>query len=533
MKMDAAFLQKFNKEKNPVRFNGRLRVISIVSAIFFLTSPLSVYDVSARVIKKVPTTTTQTTPTTPTTTTPTTTTVPAGAIDVSAVYGLKSGKTLYYNSSTNRHYYDSSFTQTPQLVSDILNRAFLENKNKGVTIYVPAGDYLLDKPLLLQNGVTLEGVSGKTRFFADDTFNRMNDDFIISNADNAQVHIKNIYAEYKGGKTPVFSDYSVNPKGIEGILLKILKTPKAVVENSSFIVKNNGTKTTITPVWARNGFKNVDIHNCYIENTSGANVGGCLWFMNNNGEVGDTVTAYNNTIVKNGNDEAIAIWGNDGGVNQNYNIYNNTVNYTKGTQNTTCDKLIAILTWSNGLYKNIKFTGNKINITGNTRRIISTEIGQGTFSNVVFEKNIINDSTGDSTANTLLSVIEVWSDALPTDLTPEDMYLRGDVSFNYNSYTNTNAYGRRCFVNSHSALVKLTGNIVNSYFGYSVIFAEDNYSKIVSIGNDYNYSGTRSAKLAIIQGAQSNAYYSGDKIRTGAVALTGTSNIVYSNCIYA
>ena len=453
--------------------------------------------------------------------------------EIPVISSIQVGKTLYYDSNTNKHYYDSDFTQAPQKVSDILNKAFLDNKGKNVDILVPAGDYLLDKPLVLQNGARLVGVSGKTRFIIDDTFDRNYNDYIITNAPDAQVSISNIYVEYKGYKTPAFSDTAQNPNGIEGIMLKISKTTKATITNSGFVAKYNGIKTKITPIWFRDGYSNVDIHDCYIENTSGSDTaGGCIWFMNNNGNIGDTVNVYNNTIVKNSHDEAIAVWGYNGS-HLNYSIYNNTINYAKGVTNTVCDSLIAV--WSqddgSGLYKNIKFSNNIINLTGISRRVFVVNIMKAKFENVVIENNNITESVGDSTSNTLLPAFEVLSSTLPTELTAESTYLRGDVSINNNSFTNTSPYGRRCFAAVTSALLKLNGNKVNSNFGYSVIWEEDGNAKIMSTGNDYNYSGTGKANFAFIKGANTKAYFNSDKIALGETS-TNRSNLSFTNCTF-
>ena len=557
---------KLNQEKKAARAGINVKIISLVSAIAIVATPLLSYNVNAASSRttsknkyvKSSTTTATTTKTSTTTTAAKTTTTPTiapvatikapattatitpaatmapaaatatGTVDMSTAYGLKAGQTLYYNSAANKHYYDSNFTQSPQKVSDILNKAFLDNKDKGVDILVPAGDYLLDKPLVLQNGARLVGVPGKTRFIIDDTFDRNYDDFIISNAPNSQVYIDGIYVEYIGFKTPPFSDPAQNPSGIEGMILKISNTTKATVTNSSFVVKNNGIKTKCTPVWFRDGYSNVDIHNCYIENTSAGVAGGCLWFMCNDGKIGDSVNVYNNTIVKNGKDEEIAIWGN-GGTHTNYNIYNNTINYIADANNTSVDNLITVFSYGTGTYKNIKFSNNNINLTGMAMRILLCDVEKSTFSNVVFENNNIKEYVGDPTGVKLISAFEVWCSKLAVETDNETMYKRCDVSFNNNSYVNSSKDGRRCLASASSALMKLNGNTVNSNFVYNMFFEEDGNSKIISTGNDYNYAGTGNCGFAKISGTNTKAYFTNDKIKLDGTS-TSQSNLSFVNC---
>ncbi|MHC1719298.1 MAG: glycosyl hydrolase family 28-related protein [Clostridiaceae bacterium] len=456
--------------------------------------------------------------------------IPSGeamTVDISRDYGLKAGQTLYYNSTGNRHYYNSSFTQPPQKISDLINWALLDNKDTYTTIYIPAGEYLLDKPLIMQNGVTIAGAPGETRFIVDDTFSRENDDFIISNEPYAEFGIKDIYIEYKGFKNPVFCDTSINPKGTEGILLKIRNSQKAKIENCSFVAKNQGIKTEITPVWIRDNSSNIYISGCYIENTTGEAVGGCLWISNNK----ENISIYNNTLTRNGRDEAIAIW-NDEGTSQDYNIYKNTINYTSGTENAVCDKLIAVYAKGRAAFRNIKFTENNINISGYVKRIMICDVDGGTFSNVVFEKNYIKDSTGDPTGNLLLTVFEVWCSRLSMEADISTMHGRCGVFFNYNSYTNSSQYGRRCLGSAISALLNLKGNTVSSNFANAVFYVvESENSRIISSGNDYNYSGTGRCTFANITGYNTYAYFSNDKIYLGGTSKT-QKNLSFTACIF-
>lgn len=496
-----------------MRFNIKDIILSFISAVAIVVS-ISGYNVEAAGNNLIPAGNKTT----------------LNVLDISKMYGLKTGQKLYYSSTANKNYNDSNFTKSPQPVSDIINKALLANKGKNVNLFIPAGEYLLDKPLILQDGVTLSGVTGETKLIADDSFKTNLDDYIVSNAKGANVSINGLYIEYRSHKNPVFSNYAVNPNGMEGIILKLKGVTSANIKNSSFIVKNNGIKTTCTPIWVRDGYKNIDISNCYIENTSGGPVGGCLWFMCNNGLVGDTVNVYNNTLVKNGNDEAIAIWGDNKGVHRNYNIYNNTINYTKGVINTSCDKLITVFTGTDDIFNNIKISSNRLNLSGTVRRIMMTEINQGTFANVVFEKNTIKDSVGDATGCTLLTVFEMWSKQGAGE-SIDSVYNRGDVSFNYNSYTNNTTSGRRCFYSAETSAVKLKGNVINSNFVYGVFFEEATNAKIISSGNEYNYLKTGKTIFATVRGANATACFTGDKIGSKSTEPGTSSKLTYTNCI--
>ncbi|MHC1721409.1 MAG: hypothetical protein AB9844_12185 [Clostridiaceae bacterium] len=490
------------------------------------TTPTTTTPTTTTPTTTTPTTTTPTTTTTTTTpTTTTTTTALSGTIiDLSASYGLKSGQTLYYNSATNRHYTNSSFTASPQAVADIINKALADNKGKGVTLLIPAGQYILDKPLYLQDGVTLAGVAGQTKFIADDTFVRNSDNCLITNITGAKYTIKNIYMEYKGYKTPAFSDTTVNPSGVEGMMFKVKGSTQAVIDNCSFITKNlNGVQTKLTPIWVRDGSSNVEVKNCYLENTSGNRVGGCIWVSNS----GNNISVHNNTMVKNGRDEIIAVW-RDSGSSQDYNFYSNTINYVKGVDNASCDKILAFYVNPGVTFSNFRFSGNNINLTGNASRILMCDVGQGKFSNVVFENNNIKEYVGDSTGNLLLTVFEVWSTKLSTETSLSATYQRGDISFNNNTYTNTTTYGRRCMASGTNSMLKMNGNTVNSNFLYSVLYESSGTTKMVSSGNDYNYAGSGTSSFAKTNGTIS---CTNDKIHLGGTSKT-LSNITYTSCLF-
>ncbi|MGE5629058.1 MAG: hypothetical protein ACM3X7_13290 [Solirubrobacterales bacterium] len=384
---------------------------------------------------------------------------------------LPSGRQVFYDSNTNRNYYNKSFIQfngNNVSVADIINNALLKYKGTNATIVIPDGEYILDKPIRLQDKVTLAGTSGNTKFIVDDSFNKDGDDFIVSNVPEGNVAMDGIYVEYRSYKYPIYNDAA------EGIILKMKNVASASITNSSFVVKNNGVETAITPVWFREGFSNVTMHDCYIENSSGnANSGGCLWFMNNNGSQGDNVDIYNNTIVKSSRDECIATWGYNGKFS-NFNIHNNIINYEPGFNDIKCDKLISMFSVDDGCstFQNIKYADNNINITGRVGRIVYLDVAGGTFSNVTFNSNIIKESRGDITGDDLLVVFETQA-AIKSWESIDNTYGRGDITFSNNQYTNTSQYGRRTFASAMNTLLKLKDNKLDANFVYEGIYVKN------------------------------------------------------------
>lgn len=397
---------------------------------------------------------------------------------------LPSGRQVYYDSSTNRNYYNSSFLNLSGenvSVADKINNALLRYKGTNATIVIPEGEYILDKPIRLQDKVTLSGTTGKTKFIADDSFDKDGDDFIVSNAPEANVSMDGIYVEYRSYKNPIYN------AAAEGMILKMKEVASATLTNNSFVVKNNGIETAITPVWFRDGFSNITMHDCYIENTSeNYHAGGCLWFMNNNGSQGDNVDIYNNTIVKSSRDECIAAWGYNGKFS-NFNIHNNTINYEPGYNDVKCDNLISMFSVDDGnsTFENINYTENNINVNGRVGRIVYLNVAAGTFSNVTFDSNIIKETRGDLTGDDLIVVFETEA-AIKNWESIDDTYNRGDISFNDNQYTNTSLYGRRTFASARNTLLKLKDNKLDANFvyqGQGIFVKNGNYMNSIQESN--------------------------------------------------
>jgi hypothetical protein len=445
------------------------------------------------------------------------------SINLKNQYGLKTGKTLYYDSITNKHWYDQAFTQAPQPIADILNQVFIDYKGKDSFLFIPAGYYLIDKPLTLQDGVNLVGVQGKTKFIVDDTF-ALTDDFIVTNTSGANIYIDGISIEYKGFKTPCFANPSDVANSKEGIILKLATTNSVVIKNSSFIVKNNGIKTRCTPIFLRTGYKKVDIFNNYIENSSSGISTGSIWLYTNAGAIAQNVKIYDNTIVHNTQDEPIAIWGT--GTHQDYEIYNNMITVPSDSYNTLTSKLISIVPDSTGTYKNIKIYNNDAKLYGNVARIFAVGANAVNMTNIIYEGNTIVDYASDATSNILFSVCSVSGTYSASDTSYQDMYKRTEVIFRRNSYISKSSGGRRCFAYSDSAFLRLIENTVDGYFGYGIIYIDATYShsKIISIGNDYNFSSINRYPMW----AASTKYNAGDIINTGSkvyqCTVAGTSS---------
>jgi hypothetical protein len=408
------------------------------------------------------------------------------SINLKNQYGLKTGKTLYYDSVTNKHWYDQTFTQSPQPIADILNQAFIDYKGKDTFLFIPEGYYLIDKPLTLQDGVGLVGVPGKTKFIVDDTFANGGGDYIVTNTVGANVYIDGISIEYKGFKTPCFSDPADVPNGKEGMMIKMTTTSSCVIKNSYFIAKNNGIKTRVTAIWLRDGYNSAEISNNYIEHTSSGISTGCLWFMCNTGATGQNVKVHDNTIIHTCKDEPIGIWGD--GTHQDYEIYNNVISIPTDSYNTQIARLIAIFSNDTGTFKNIKVHNNNIKLYGLVQHIFSVSASQATFTNILFENNSVVEYASDATNNILLDVF--YATATYNDANYQALYQRSEVVARRNSYVSKSTGGRRAFAYAQSAFLKLIENVVSGYFGYGMIYDQytSSYSKIVSIGNDYNYS---------------------------------------------
>lgn len=455
-------------------------------------------------------------------------------IDLNASYGIQSGKTLYYNSMTNKEYNNPSFTKTPQPVADLINKALVDYKGTGKPLLLAAGEYLVNKPIIMQNGVKFTGVPGGTKLIFDDSFNKNYDDFCVSNVKNASFTVEGITFELRTGKKPVFGDSAKYKNAIEGILFKAVNTKNITINNCIFNIKNYGMAAAVcTNVWFRGGYNGVVFTNNKVENTSGGTAGGCLWFMCNDGEVGTNVNAWGNIFTKNGSDETISIWGYNGS-HLNYKIYSNTINYVPGALNKSCDNLITV--WSidggKGVYRNIKIVQNAINLTGLARRVFISNCANATFNNIEFGGNSIVDTGSDSTADTLLTVVEIIASQNRGE-TVTDMYARNTVTIDNNSYVNNSRYGRRCWFSGENSSVNIFANTVNSNFGYELFFEELGNVKINSNNNDYNYTGTGKSAygFAHIRGGGSHGNFTNDRI-----ALQGTSKsdsyLTFTNCTF-
>lgn len=424
------------------------------------------------------------------------------------------GDALYYNSATNKYYSDEGFTKLATPFSDIFNSALLTAQLSGMDLYIPSGTYLIDKQMTLRSNVNIIGDFGKTTLLLSDTFVRY-DDYVFKNESLASLTKKDnlsfdgISIIYEGHVAPTFSDIAIH-----GVLFKLKNLSSFVFARSSIKILNKGAKPLVTGLWFRGNCSNVEVYNSYIENTGCANEGGNIWISTNenDSDINDGINIHNNTIIKHSGDELLAIWGI--GTNKNINFYNNKLVYESNVADIICAKLITVFTYSIGLFENIYIKDNSIELKGKVSIVFNSGIKAGTFNNVMYDKNVINDYVGDTID--LISVCKIEPiDIVSPETTYEEAYARANIIYSNNTYTNNTSIGRRTFASVTSSIIKLYNNIVNSKFSYAVIFEESGNSKILSSGNHYNYDAISkyASIFSEIRGQDTKAYFAKDYIK--------------------
>ena len=451
------------------------------------------------------------------------------------------GDALFYDSVTNKYYSDAGFTTLATPFSAIFNSAQLIAQAQGKDLYIPSGTYLIDREMTLRSNVNIIGDFGKTTLLLSDTFVR-SDDYVFRNESftsltkKDNLRFEGISVVYEGHIAPTFSDIA-----IKGVIFKLKNLSSFVFSESSIKALNKGAKPVATPVWFRGGCSGIRIYNSHIENTSCANEGGNIWISTNDSalDVNSDIKIYNNTIIKHGGDELLAIWGT--GTNKDIDFYNNKLVYDENASDIICAKLITIFTSSIGTYENIYVRDNSIKLKGKVSLVFSSNVKSGTFTNVLYDNNKIIDYVGDATGNTLLSVFQTTNvDITLPETTYAQAYLRADILFSNNIYINTSIDGRRCLACADKSLLKLYKNTVKSKFTNAIIFEENGNSSILSSGNFYNHEADSkyTSIFCEAKGQDTKASFINDNIkfktdlylRVGGSGATTNTNIEFKGC---
>lgn len=233
-------------------------------------------------------------------------------------------------------------------------------------LYIPFGKYYSSSTIVIDGDLSLYG-DGKNEsiIIYKDTVNNVNEKntraMLTFDAD--YLTMEGITIKYEANNS---TGYIVNSADYKpGLLVCILQGKKIALSDCVYQICGN-INVPVTCMWMKSEVKdicNVSVENCEFINSSKSGVGGGLWISahdNENTSIKD-ITVHHCCFEKNGNDEALAIWGYH---TNNVDVYKNSFVFC-GDRN---DVLIKIGTGSfEGEYKKIRFHNNSIEIVGGSR----------------------------------------------------------------------------------------------------------------------------------------------------------------------
>ena len=367
------------------------------------------------------------------------------------------GDSLYYNELDNRYYSDENFTNIEHTNSIALQECLNYAEEHNCNVKVPNGTYCIDTYILIPDNIELIGEEG-AKFLVYDTFNNDLDDFVFRNKaqnSNGTIIINNI-----DFKMETYKDFPYKEKG--KYFLKFYNLKELKISDCKIEIENKGITNTFTDIDIRGNFEKIDIKNNTIINQNQSTQGGNVWIRNDNldGKINE-INIINNIINKNGNDEAIAIWGKSkiGKIN----IKNNNLKYTD-ISNASNDIFITCYaiedTWKVEEYN---FEENNIEMLGISKGVLSITDKGEKISNINILKNIIKFSSAYEDAYG--GIIRIANDNI-------DKIEEQNININENKIDTTSSLGCRQIINLRNCNAKINNNIFNAKVTYGVIFID-------------------------------------------------------------
>lgn len=251
--------------------------------------------------------------------------------------------------------------------------------SSGKTLYFPSGTYYSSKNILINSNCTIQGESKEnTKILFKDIVSKADYDewsqrgLVTFNGD--KLNLKNMSFKYIADNDTKYTRKK-NQSGTEGVLFSIIRGNDILIDNCEFYV--GGQKhPSMTCMWIKSeltNISNVNITNSSLTNNSESTVGGCLWISGHDDselKVSD-ITVSNSSFSKNGNDEALSVWGYN---ISNINVKSNTFAYTG--LNVQNDVFITFGMPNYSRTENLKgiyFTDNTINISGYVTNLINAQ----------------------------------------------------------------------------------------------------------------------------------------------------------------
>ncbi len=247
-----------------------------------------------------------------------------------------------------------------------LYRAIHDAIDANKKLYIPSGKYYSSSTIVINGNLSLYG-DGKQEsiILYKDTVKNVNEKntraMITFDAD--YLTMEGITIKYEANNSTGYIVNSVDYK--PGLLVCILQGKKIALSDCAYQICGNNN-VPVTCMWMKSEAKdicNVCVDNCSFINSSKSTVGGGLWISAHDNELTGlkNITVRRCYFEKNGNDEALAIWGFH---TKNVDIYNNNFAFC-GDRN---DVFIKIGTGSFvGDYKNISFNRNSMAIVGGAK----------------------------------------------------------------------------------------------------------------------------------------------------------------------
>jgi hypothetical protein len=330
-------------------------------------------------------------------------------------------------------------------------------------VFIPAGDYALVSTLKLKNGIVLEGIRGQSRIIIDDSFQKgkyyPENEFAVMNEHFSQAYDSATADEITIRGLTFIMDKN-NSNSIH-TLLGMANVKKLILEDCDFIVQGNGVSGSNIDLYA--GCKNVLIRNCYIKNDTGAESGAAVMVRCLTGDGADPANATenvvleSNTIEKNSNDEAIAVWGCVGLV-RDVTVRNNSITAYGRIPDVLIDAFAGEFNkHSTASTKNVIFDGNTIT-TGDIACTIF-QVGQNTdtvsqLDNVRITNNTINTR---ASATAYTTVIKSYD---------QDNYT--NIVIEGNEITNTGHVNIGYGITGKGVIAN---NVINGLFNASIAYA--------------------------------------------------------------
>jgi hypothetical protein len=394
--------------------------------------------------------------------------------------------------------------------ADAINKAI----NSASLVVIPEGIYKIQSAVRLENGLTLEGTRGSSIILIDDTFKKgryfPENEFAILNKDFSQ--------SYDGGTV----DRHITIRGITFVMNKtntdsiatilgLANVENVIIEDCDFIIENNRITGNNIDLYA--ACKNVTISNCFIKNDTGAEYGAGIMVrcLTDDGYDTDNETAgvliENNSLEKNGNDEAIAVWGCVGQV-RDVVVQNNSIEAYGRVPDVIIDAFAGEFNrYSTARTENVVFDGNTITTEDIAYTIF--QVGQNTdtvsrLDNVSITNNTINAKVS---ATGYTTVIKSYG---------QDNYT--NILIDSNRITNTGSVNI-CYGISGKGMV--SNNEINGLFNASIAYGATSYQNTI---ND-NTKGAAFENVAYVDSNIINNCLVGIKcFETGNYSLT--NNII-------